>query len=390
MDIQPDQAFAISLLFWSALGRVQSYNVLRAVFRFAPAVAIEVMENVQQVLAGFLKPSSQQSKQMFESVGTDICLFCLKLLRECGNRALNTSIFPSFFARRENPLFFAICLVLAGNMSALPDANFSDPLQFSVREWAILAIFCESNTLSPIITTALLSSFDSIPSEFSKYAFYIVGNSKLFTETLARALQTTFRSNVAKFGARASRFDLNPNYYKFMPLYRDLLDSPQSPFYPVILNVILDVTHVPGEPYTAGILALMRDLSVDDVRVRYRAHGRTLWRDGWLIQCDSQMLLIDVDFCEVSEFVATEYVVEKNGRDTSLLVADHQLFAILIDQFQAAIKSRESISHYLAVRAVVESLRLTEFCEFAKDKIPIEQIIPLIDSFHIATSAEHD
>jgi hypothetical protein len=52
-------------------------------------------------------------------------------------------------------------------------------------------------------------------------------------------------------------------------------------------------------------------------------------------------------------------------------------------------KSRESICHYLAVRAVVEGLRLPQFCEFAKEGIPVGQLVPLIDNAHIVAYAEH-
>jgi hypothetical protein len=55
---------------------------------------------------------------------------------------------------------------------------------------------------------------------------------------------------------------------------------------------------------------------------RWRIHGRKR--------------LVDADFSEALEYVAADFVIGRNARDTSLLAADWPLFAMLIGPFQVA------------------------------------------------------
>jgi hypothetical protein len=301
-----------------------------------------------------------------ETDGSTVGRLCLRLLRDFNDAELNAEVFRLVIQRLQHPVCFALALLTVGSATELPESVLPNADTYGEREWLIATLFSESHGCPPYLAVQIRSLIKRCGTRFNRYVRRI---SAMLPDGVAM-LTELFRDSVRKLGLKAIWLEALPDDIAFVKDYHCWLDQPPSD----VTAVLAQLEERTSDPFTCGVLALLGCV-VQDVLVTMKTPEEIL-ANGFLIDIGDNKYLVPSDLRGSVVYDPVRHNIDFQAREFSTLTSDEALANAVLRLFARAIRSRESSTHLLTLRAVGAALRNPCFVKLGRAQLDFDDLAP--------------
>jgi hypothetical protein len=374
-----DRISRVSLYLWNFFSDLQEFEILKSLFQFAPSLGAEIFQSIYSFLSSLMVPVGP-SGPVLACASSHVGLVVFRILRDCNQKSLNSLIFGTVVRYRQNPIAFALCLLTVKDSENLPVKHFADCLQFTEREWILLTLYLETHPFPQLLAMNFKHSFDRCQVKFTKYLFKAASFLEDGDAEFEKKFESMLQSNLRTVGNKAAWFELEGDDFQFLDLFNKFLDGRSVTLKNLILNAILELKPESADSFAYGDMTIFTTVRFDDSMVSFLENGQTI---NALIVKDKIMKGQEwLVYCDLSRALFAPDQIARRSHDFSALTSDPRISERLCLLFDHAVKSRESVSHYLTIRAVYECLKNEAFVEFARLRIHVDTLVAFLGSFY--------
>jgi hypothetical protein len=229
------------------------------------------------------------------------------------------------------------------------------------------------------LATEFKDSFDRCPVKFTKYMFKAASFLEDGDREFEKRFQLMLPSNLNAIGIKAAPFELEGDDFQFLDLLREFLVGRSVTLKNLLSNAILEVKPRSADRFASGVLSIFSSVCVDDSVVSISENRQMI--NAFVVKNKAPKSRDWFVYPDLSRAIPGPDQIGRKSHDFSDLTSDTRVSERLCLLFDQAVKSRESVSHYLTVRAVGQCLKNQAFFEFARPMIHVDALVAFLGRF---------